>query len=103
MADQARHRDSVRFERLLDIVPRPLPAGSVPAADRREATGRAKLALRVQHEFEEMPGLSLTRDQAGRLFDLRADVCERVLGELVRYGVLQRTRQGRYVLNRSVA
>ena len=102
MPHDSRH-GSTRFERLRDIVPRPLPAGSVPTGDRRNPTGRTGLALRVQHEFEEMPGLALTPDQARRLFALRSDVCARVLQELVSSGVLERTRQGRYVLHRTVA
>lgn len=102
MANDTR-RGATRFERLRDVVPRPIPAGLVPKTDRRNATGRAELTLRVQHEYEEMPGLALTPDQARRLFALRADVCQRVLDELVFCHVLERTRQGRYVLHRTVA
>jgi hypothetical protein len=102
MANDTRY-GATRFERLRDIVPRPLPSGSVPTTDRRNSTTRAGLALRVQHEYEEMPGLALTPDQARRLFALRSDVCARVLQELVSSGVLERTRQGRYVLHRTVA
>jgi len=102
MADDT-GRGATRFERLRDVVPRPLASELRRAADRRNLAGRAGLALRVQHEYEEMPGLTLTPDQARRLFALRPDICERVLDELVRCRVLDRTRQGQYVLHRTVA
>jgi len=102
MANDTR-RGATRSDRLRDVVPRPIPARLVPTRDRRNATGRAGLVLRVQHEYEEMPGLTLTADQARRLFALRSDICQRVLDELIRSRVLERTRQGQYVLHRTVA
>jgi hypothetical protein len=52
-------------------------------ADRRNSASREQLLRRVRAEFDEMPCLRLTCGQARRLFGLRADVCERVLGTLV--------------------
>jgi hypothetical protein len=41
--------------------------------------------------------MSLTADQAARLFALPKDVCRRVFEELVDAGVLSRKWEGRYV------
>ena len=38
---------------------------------------------RIRAEFREMPGLTLTLEQASRLFDLEPTRCARVLGQLV--------------------
>jgi hypothetical protein len=46
------------------------------------------LCTRVQAEFREMPGLTLTLPQAARLFSIERTRCERVLGALVRAGHL---------------
>jgi hypothetical protein len=44
--------------------------------------------------------MSLTAEQAARLFALRPDVCARVFEELVAAGVLLRQREGKYVAQR---
>jgi hypothetical protein len=49
---------------------------------------RDELLQRVYAGFQEMPCLRLTAAQAQRLFGLRADVCERLLTELVADGWL---------------
>jgi hypothetical protein len=41
--------------------------------------------------------MSLTADQAARLFATRTDVCRRVLEELVQAGVLSRKWKDQYV------
>ena len=46
------------------------------------------LQSRVSAEFHEMPGLRLTLAQASRLFSIDPGRCERVLGALVKGGVL---------------
>lgn len=46
------------------------------------------LHMRVNAEFREMPGLTLTLRQAARLFSIEPAHCERVLGALVEAGVL---------------
>jgi hypothetical protein len=56
------------------------------------------LEIRVRREFEEIPGVSLTLAQAGRLFGLSADVCEEVLSSLVREGVIAITSDQRYAI-----
>ena len=69
--------------------------------DRRNQRSRDALVTRVVAEFEEMPCLRLTGRQAQRLFDLRADVCQRLLGALLRDGTLTCDSEQRYRLNDS--
>ena len=58
-----------------------------------------ELARRVQAEYAEMPGLSVTLPQAQRLFAIDKPTCAAVLGTLVEQRVLRRTAEGRYVRN----
>ena len=51
----------------------------------------------VRAEYLEMPGLSLTEVQAGRLWNLTADTAEVLLEELERVCFLRRTTKGTYV------
>ena len=51
----------------------------------------------IRGEFEEMPGLRLTRPQARRLWGLDPITCDAVLDQLVDKGFLRRTREGDYV------
>jgi hypothetical protein len=52
------------------------------------------LAVRVQGEYREMPGLRLTVFQAARLFGLTPDAADAVLNELRRASVLARSEDG---------
>ena len=56
-----------------------------------------QLMRRVQAEYAEMPGLSMTLAQAQRLLALDRRICGTVFGVLVSRGVLRRTAQGRYL------
>lgn len=56
------------------------------------------LLRRVQSEYAEMPGLSLTLTQAQRLWGLSRQECEAVLDRLVERQVLRRTRRGAFVV-----
>jgi hypothetical protein len=56
---------------------------------------------RVRSEFEEMPCLRVTRDQAQTLFGLGGTICDWVLGKLVNDGFLALTSSGEYVRNNS--
>jgi hypothetical protein len=47
-----------------------------------------QLCTRIEAEFREMPGLTLTLPQAARLFSIDRDRCERVLAALVDAGHL---------------
>lgn len=51
---------------------------------------------RIQMDFAEMPGLSLTFWQAQRLWNLSQDLCARALNELIASGYLVQTRGGCY-------
>jgi hypothetical protein len=60
-------------------------AGKNPCAARPE---EQELCARVQAEFQELPGLTLTLPQAARLFGIEPTRCRRVLGALVDTGHL---------------
>ena len=51
---------------------------------------------RVRGEFREMPGLTLTLGQAGRLWSLDAQTCADVLAQLVSAGFLCRRPDGAF-------
>jgi hypothetical protein len=55
-----------------------------------------RLLQRIRGEFLEMPGLTLTPAQAGRLWALEPDVCASVLAQLIETGFLARSAEGRY-------
>ena len=55
------------------------------------------LAARVRAEYREMPGLSLTAEQASRLLGIDRPVCKQVLQGLVSDGALYHTPRGSYV------
>jgi hypothetical protein len=52
------------------------------------------LLFRIRSEYEEMPGLCLTRAQAQRLWGLEEEACEAVLSALVLAGYLMTTHRG---------
>jgi hypothetical protein len=62
-----------------------------------EAEVISELTLRVQAEYAEMPGLSVTLVQAQRLLAIDEPTCAKVFKVLIKRGVLRRTAQGRYV------
>jgi hypothetical protein len=66
-------------------------------SERRDPAGRQRLRSRFHYEYQELPGMSLTSEQAARLFGLPADMCRRVLDELVQDGSLSRKLEGQYV------
>jgi hypothetical protein len=59
----------------------------------------ASLRSRIEGEYREMPGLSLTLAQAARLWGLDRATTERVLESLSETNVLSRTRDGIYRLS----
>ena len=79
------------------IVTAPDRPPGVATADRRDPASRAALVGRVRLEYEELPRLRLTEPQARRVFDLREDVCARVLAALVRRSYLRRDCNGAFV------
>jgi len=52
---------------------------------------------RIQREYDEMPGLTLTEAQARRRWNLDRDTCRRVLATLIARRFLRRTATGMYV------
>jgi hypothetical protein len=54
------------------------------------------LIVRIQAEYQEMPGLSLTRLQAQRLWHLDETTCRTILSRLVASGFLRLTAKGHY-------
>lgn len=50
----------------------------------------------VRREYDEMPGLTLTAEQAQRLWALEPRMCRVVLGRLVDVGYLCRTDGGHF-------
>lgn len=53
------------------------------------------VVVRVRGEFLEMPGLSLTRAQAQRLWGLDDTTCKHVIASLVAHGFLRQVADGR--------
>jgi hypothetical protein len=56
-----------------------------------------ELLQRIEGEYREMPGLSVTALQAERLWGLDTTTCGFVLMTLIERRVLKRTASGRYV------
>ena len=56
-----------------------------------------ELLLRIEGEYREMPGLSLTMSQAERLWGLDRGTCSFVLTTLIELGVLKQTRMGTFL------
>ena len=53
----------------------------------------------IRSEYLAMPGLSLTRAQAQRLWGLDPETCETLLDQMVLARFLRRTPNARYVRN----
>ncbi len=51
----------------------------------------------IRLEYLEMPGMALTYEQARRLWNLPADLCQRALDDLLVSRFLTLTRHGAYV------
>ena len=67
-------------------------------AERRSHAARAALVDRIRGEFLELRGLSITVEQAARLFGGPPAACARILIGLVAEGLLHLRTDGRYVL-----
>jgi len=55
------------------------------------------LARRIEAEYAEMPGLSVTLPQAERLWAADQHTCQTVFDRLIARGVLRMTTKGRFV------
>lgn len=70
---------------------------SPPPADRSTAAIVNGFILdRIRGEFREMPGLTLTSEQARRLWSLDAPTCHEALAHLVETGFLSLKPNGSY-------
>jgi hypothetical protein len=78
-----------------------MPAETARPEDVRTMPPLREVILRVEGEYREMPGLSLTLPQAARLWGLDQSTCDRVLATLIERRVLKRALNGRYVGRRS--
>jgi hypothetical protein len=56
-----------------------------------------ELLQRIEAEYREMPGLSVTASQAERLWGLDSITCAFVLTTLIQRRVLKRTANGTYL------
>ena len=75
-----------------------LPANEKCFNDTEYVSRRIFLKSRkiVRGEFQEVPGLQLTKPQAQRLWGLDALTCDMLLDALVASRFLRRTQTGRY-------
>jgi len=78
-----------------------MPSQTARHDDRRAISALHQLLVRVEGEYREMPGLSLTLAQAGRLWGLDHSTCELVLTRLIERRVLKRAVNGTYVRRRT--
>lgn len=88
------------WQAILDITLEPAVARlptSVPA-ERRNVAARHALVYRIHSEFQEMPGLSLTLGQAGKIFGLPPAIVSRILDRLTEARVLRQRRDGQFAL-----
>ena len=74
-------------------------AANEPARRTKPRTTAAlhELLRRIEGEYDEMPGLSVTAAQAERLFGLDTTTCSFVLMTLIQRGTLKQTASGAYV------
>ena len=74
-------------------------ATSEPARRTKPQTTAAlhELLQRIEREYREMPGLSVTAPQAQRLWGVDSMTCGYVLMTLIQRGVLRRTANGTFV------
>jgi hypothetical protein len=84
-----------------DVIKPPVEGSPSGATAHKPIEPQAKaiqeLTRRIQAEYVEMPGLSVTLAQAQRLFATDRQTCTAAFKTLIRRGVLRRTAQGRYV------
>lgn len=88
------------WQALFDITRIPATA-HLPALvrdERRNGPARHAVVRRICSEFEEMRGLSLTLNQAARLFGLPPDVASRILHRLTDAPVLCQKSDGQFSL-----
>jgi predicted transcriptional regulator of viral defense system len=70
---------------------------NTPTEVQTESETIRHLTKRVQAEYSEMPGLSVTMPQAQRLLGIDPETCAVILRTLVVRGFLRRTPRGTYI------
>ena len=73
------------------------PSETARIDDMRTTPEIREAILRVEGEYREMPGLSLTLPQAARLWGIDRSTCELVLANLIERRILKRALNGTYV------
>ena len=76
-------------------------AARLPArvgVERRDVAARHALLCRIHGEFEEMPGLLLTLEQAAKLFGVHRDIASRIFERLIDARVLCRKGDAQFAL-----
>jgi hypothetical protein len=68
-----------------------------PRTTHTGSNGMSLMIRRIQGEYEEMPGLTLTEAQARRLWGLDARTCRLALAMLLEQRFLRRTAAGMYL------
>ena len=76
---------------------RPTPPPEISRPSHVSPNAIREALRRVEGEYREMPGLSLTLPQAARLLGLERSTCELVMRTLIERQVLKRTLNGTYV------
>jgi hypothetical protein len=55
------------------------------------------LIRQIRNEYQTMPGLKLTREQACRLWAVNVETCDEAIAMLVEEGFLHNTGTGKYI------
>jgi hypothetical protein len=89
-----------RWQAVLDheLVQELVRLPSAVGGERRNVAARHAILCRIHGEFTEMPGLSLTPQQAAKLFGLPVPVASRIIDQLIDAQVLRPRRGGRFVV-----
>lgn len=77
-----------------------MPAASIESARRtkpRTTAALHELLQRIERDYRDTPGLSVTAHQAERLWGLGSTTCSFVLTTLILRGILRRTASGTFV------
>jgi hypothetical protein len=77
-----------------------MPAASIEPARRtkpRTTAALHKLLERIERDYRDTPGLSVTAHQAEQLWGLGSTTCLFVLTTLILRGILRQTANGAYV------
>ena len=84
-----------------DVIACPVDGSSSGTAAHKPIESQSEalqeLTRRIQAEYAEMPGLSVTLAQAERLLASDQQTCAAAFKALIRRGVLRRTAKGQYV------